>query len=185
MATTPTSVPASIRAGDTVEWITSEPDYPASDGWALSWRLINAAGKIDITSTASGADHAVSVAASESDGWATGQYDWVCLATKGAARKTVSSGKTEILPDLAALSTGFDTRTTAKKLLDAVEDALLKRASRTDLEYEIAGRRLKAMTHGELLAARDKLKREVASEDKAARVAAGLPAGNRVLVRFG
>lgn len=185
MADIPTSVPAQVRAGDTVDWTISHPDYPASSGWVMSWRLINAAGKIDITSTASGNDHAVAVLASSSAGWAAGVYDWVQVATKGAERRTVAVGTVEILPDLAAQSAGFDTRTTAKKLLDAVEAALLSRASRTDLEYEIAGRRLKSMSHGELLAARDKLKREVASEEKAARVAAGLPAGNRVLVRFG
>ena len=185
MATIPTSVPATVRAGDTVDWTISAPDYPASAGWVMSWRLINAAGKIDIDSTAFGDNHAVSVAASTTAGWSAGVYDWVQKAIKGTERRTVAVGTTEVLPDLAAQSSGFDTRTTAKKLLAAVESALLSRASRTDLEYEIAGRRLKSMSHGELLAARDKLQREVASEDKAARVAAGLPAGNRVLVRFG
>jgi hypothetical protein len=39
-----TSVPAEIRAGDTINWLLTEPGYPAGDGWSLSFVLINAAG---------------------------------------------------------------------------------------------------------------------------------------------
>ena len=185
MAINSPSVPATLRAGDSIEWVSGASDYPANAGWTLSWRLINPSGKIDITSSASGADHAVAVAAATSAAWPAGRYEWVCFANNAGQRKTIATGLTEVLPDLAAQTAGFDTRTTARKLLDAIESALINRASRTDLEYEIAGRRIKSMSHGELLSARDKLKREVASEEKSARVAAGLSAGNRVLVRFG
>ena len=65
----PTSEPESLVAGDTVTWQKTLSDYPASDGWVLSYRLINAAGNIDITSSASGDDHLVSVAATATAGW--------------------------------------------------------------------------------------------------------------------
>lgn len=186
MATLPESVPASVRAGDTVSWRISLADYPATDGWALSYRLINSTAKIDIAAAASGADHLVTVAASGTDGWSAGTYTWVAAVTKAAERYTVGTGSIEILPDLAAVAAaGYDTRSTAVRLLAALEAVLENRATRADLEYEIAGRRIKFMPLPDLLAARDKLKREVAAETQAQRVAAGLPAGNRVLVRFG
>ena len=186
MATLPESVPASVRAGDSVSWRISLADYPASDGWVLAYRLINATAKIDIAASSDGADHLVAEAAADTDGWAAGTYAWVAAVTKGANRYTVGSGSIEILPDLAAVAAaGYDTRSTATKLLAAIEAVLENRATRADLEYEIAGRRIKFMPLPDLLAARDKLKREVAAEIQAQRVAAGLPAGNRVLVRFG
>lgn len=180
----PSSEPAAVQAGDTVKWQRTLSDYPASAGWVLSYRLINAAGKIDIGTTAAGDDHLVSVTAVTSAAWTAGDYDWVAQVANSGERYTVGSGRITIRPDLAAQAAGYDTRSTAKKLLDAVEAVLANRATRADLEYEIAGRRMKSMAHADLLAARDKLKREVAQEAAAARLAAGLSVGRRVLVRF-
>ena len=36
-----TAEPALLQAGDTLRWRIALPDYPASDGWALAYRLIN------------------------------------------------------------------------------------------------------------------------------------------------
>ena len=52
-------------------------------------------------------------------------------------------------------------------------------------EYDIAGRRMKFRNAAEIWQQIEKLKREVAAEDRAARIAAGLPSRRRVLVRFG
>lgn len=181
MAQTPTTVPARFRAGDTVTWQISLADYPASAGWVLAYTLINAGGKITVTASASGDDHLVAIAAATSANYAPGTYSWQATVTKAAERYTVATGSLIIDPDLASEAGGFDDRTTAQRLLDAVEAVLANRATRSDLEYEIAGRRMKSMTHGELLAARDKLKREVAGERRAAGLSSG---GQRVLVRF-
>ena len=70
---TDTVEPKRITAGDSVTWTRSLSDYPASSGWVLSYALINAAGKISITATASGADHLISVSATTSVGWAAGR----------------------------------------------------------------------------------------------------------------
>lgn len=184
MSTIPTVEPSEFRAGDTVKWQRTLSDYPASAGWSLSYRLINAAGKIDIDASASVDDHLVSVASTASAAYAVGAYDWVAYVEKAGERYTVGSGRITIRPDLAAQSAGYDARSTARKLLDAVEAVLANRATRADLEYEIAGRRMKSMSHADLLAARDKLKREVAAEEAASRIAAGMGSGRRVFVRF-
>ena len=52
MAQTPTTEPASLQAGDTLRWQRTLPDYPASEGWVLSYRLINAQGKLESQSNA-------------------------------------------------------------------------------------------------------------------------------------
>jgi len=182
--TVPTREPASVTAGDTLAWQISLADYPASAGWTLKYRLINAAGKIDITGTASGDDHRVSVPAATSAGWTAGDYTWQAYVEGGTSeRYTVATGAITIKANLAAQSAGYDTRSPAAKTLAAVDSWLTSR----DLavaEYEIAGRRMKYIPITDLIALRSKLQAEVARETAAERVAAGLPSKSKVYVRF-
>jgi hypothetical protein len=182
---TPTTEPTTIAAGDTVTWRRDLPDYPASE-WTLKYRLINPSGPIDITADADGAAHAVSVSAATTAAWAAGTYLWQSFVEAGAARHTIGTGTMVIKPDLAAMSGGYDARSTARKALD---DARAARAAYIATnghvaEYEIAGRRMKYKNAAEIEAHIQALEREVASEAKAERLAAGLPSGNRVLVRL-
>lgn len=179
----PTTEPSEVVAGDTVSWEKSIADYPATDGWTLKYRVINSAGKIDITATADGADYLVDESPATSAAWAAGQYTWVSYVEKSGARHTVGRGSITVKPDLAAESTSYDTRTTAKKTLDAIETWLTSR----DLgvaEYEIAGRRMKYIPVAELLSLRSKLKAEVTREEAAERLALGLQSKTKVTVRF-
>ncbi len=159
MSTIPAIEPATITAGDTVQWLRSLPDYPASAGWSLHYRLICSAGIIDITSTASGDDHLVSVPAATSAAWVPGNYTVALAAVNGADRftLTVPYSAIDVLADLAAATTATDTRTRARRILDALNLAIEGRASRSDLEYEVnvGGRaqRLKSMSVDQLLVA--------------------------------
>ena len=72
----PSVEPTAIIAGDTLAWTKSLADYPASAAWVLKYRLINAASKIDITATTSGADHLVSVAAAVTALYPVGLYTY-------------------------------------------------------------------------------------------------------------
>lgn len=182
--TVPTTEPARVTAGDTLAWSITLPDYPANAGWSLKYRLISVAGAIDITTTAAGDAHVVNVAAAVSSGYAAGTYAWQRYVEKGAERYTTGIGTLVIAPNLAAQVGGYDTRTPARKILDAIEAALLGRASRTDLEYEVAGHRLKSMAHADLLAARSKIQAEVAREEASARIAAGESPRRKILTRF-
>lgn len=185
--TVPTREPAAVVAGDTVTWLKTVADYPAGDGWVLKYRLINAAGKIDITASASGDDHRVLVSASTSAAWAAGTYTWQAYVDGVSSQRfTVGTGSIEIKPNLAAQASGYDSRTAAKKALDAIEAALLTHGTNSawQQEYEIAGRRMKFKTVGDFLALRDRLKAEVAREETAARLANGLPGKSKVYVRF-
>ena len=179
--------PTSITAGDSVAWTRSLSDYPASAGWSLSYTLINAAAKITINASAAGDDHAVSVSAATSSVWTAGDYTWQGAVTKGSERYTVGSGSLTIEKSFAAQTT-LDTRSTARTMLEALEAcylAYLTNGQGHVAEYDIAGRRMKFRNAAEIWQQIEKLKREVAAEDRAARIAAGLPSRRRVLVRFG
>jgi hypothetical protein len=181
---TATIEPTRVTAGDTVTWLKSLSDYPATSGWVLSYTLINGTAKITATTTASGADHLVSIAAATTAGWAAGTYTWQAVVTKAAERYTVGQGSIIVAPDLAAAAT-YDTRTSARKALDAVNILMETYGAKAYLQgYEINGRKQQFHTPGDFLAFRSRLMAEVAREDNAARIAAGLAPRNQIAVRF-
>jgi hypothetical protein len=178
----PTAEPLSARAGDTWRWTRALADYPASDGWALSYVLINAGAKVTISASSDGDDHAVTVAAAATANYAAGAYEWVARVSKSGEVYTVGTGRITVLPSLSASTA--DLRTHARKTLEAIEAVIEGRASQDVLEYQIAGRSLKRIPVADLLMLRDRYRAEVAREDAANRVALGLPDRRRVFVRF-
>lgn len=183
MAQIPTTEPIEIIAGDTVSWQKSVPDYPATDGWTLKYRFINATARIDITATASGSDYVIDVLPATTATWAAGQYTWVSFVEKSGARHTIARGAITIKPDLAAQTSGYDTRTTAAKALSAI-NSWLEARDLAVAEYEILGRRMKYIPIAELLNLRSKLTAEVVREEAADRLARGLPSKTKMYVRF-
>jgi hypothetical protein len=188
MADIPTTEPASVVAGDTITWQKTFSDYPAT-GWTLKYRLLNAAGKIDITAATSGTDYLISITAATSAVYAAGTYDYLAWVEKGtgptAERVTVATGRITVSPNLAALTT-YDGRSDARKiyeaLLTAYKSAVTDRAFVA--EYEIAGRRMKFNGKADWLTELNYWKAQIAAEDRAAAIADGMGTSARVLVRF-
>lgn len=183
MASIPISEPTIVNPGDTVRWTRTLADYPASAGWVLTYTLLNAASKITITATASGDDHAVNVAASTSAAWSAGDYAWRAQVALAGDVFTVGEGRLTVAASFAAAT--LDTRSSARKALEAVEAYLADPSNLAAAKYTIAGRSLDRFPLPDLWKHRDRLRFEVAREDAAARAAAGLPDTRRVFVRFG
>ena len=180
-----TQEPTVIQAGDTLTWQKSYADYPANDSWVLHYRIINTAGKFDITSTASGADHLVTATAAATATYTAGIYTLLGWVTKASERYSVYSGKAEVLPDLAAQAAGYDNRTTAKKVLDLLDAAMIASgANAWTQSYTIEGRTISFRSPGDFIAYRSKIKQEVAREENADRMRNGLATKNRISVRF-
>lgn len=183
---TATTEPTRITAGDTVAWTKTISDYPASAGWVLKYRLINPSGHYDITASASGSDHAVSIDAASSAGWAAGDYALQGVVEKAGQRFTVFTERIAVAPNLMAEAGAFDSRSAAEKILANLlanyQTASLEKAFVQ--EYEIAGRRIKFNAKADWLLEINFWKREVARERRAARAAAGLGSGTRVYERF-
>lgn len=184
MASTPTTEPAVITAGDSYTWQQSLDDYPAS-AWTLKYRLINAAGKIDITATAIGADHLVTLTPTTTAAYTAGDYTWTKWVEKTGYRITLAAGTVTVNPNIAALST-LDARSDAAIIVDQLTAAYKTyTASQGHVaEYEIAGRRMKFRGSAEILDQLNHWKSILASEKRAERIAAGLGGGNKYLVRF-
>lgn len=183
MSDIPTTEPAAVNAGDTVRWCRTLANYPASAGWALTYTLLNAEGKITITASAQGDDHLVSVPAATSASWPAGDYAWRAQVGRVGEVYTVAEGRMTVRPSFAAFT--LETRSLARRALEAVEAYLADPNNLAAAQYEIAGRQLRRHTLAELWAHRDRLRLEVLREEQAERLAAGLPDRRRVLVRFG
>ena len=183
-AETPTIEPLEIRSGDTVTWKKSIDNYRASDGWTLKYSLRGNSETIDITSTASDADHLVSETATTSAGWTAGIYDAVGYVEKGSERFTVYTSRIEVLPDLVAAGSSYDGRTHVKKVLDAIEAVLENRATKEIEESTIEGVAIKRIPHDQLLLLRQKYLNFYQQEQAAERIKLGLGTTNQILTRF-
>lgn len=162
--TVPTSVPATLRAGDTAIWSRSLADYPASAGWAITITLVKAGTKITVVSVADGDAHKSTVAAATTAGWVAGSYAYQERVTLGAESYTIGTGNIDIMADFAsATASGMDARQHAQRTLDALE-AWIENRDIGVAEYEIAGRRLKTISIADLLLLRDRYKREVRAQ---------------------
>lgn len=181
----PTSEPLEFTAGDTVAWTKSLADFSAADGWVLNYRFINAAGKFDITGSASGSDHSINVPAVTTAGYIGGAYSWQAYVTKGAERYTVGTGNTTVLSNLAGEAAGYDTRSSARKCLDQLNDALATYGKKAYTQsYQIAGRSMSFQSPGDFLAFRSKVQQEVNRETSAIRIRNGLSARNKSTIGF-
>ncbi len=182
----PTTEPLVVTAGDLVTWKRSLPDYPADDGWVLSYALTKSNVRITFSASASGSDHLVSVAAATSAAWTVGAYLMQGYVTKAATseRYRVFEANTEILTNLAAQSSGYDGRSHAKKCLDAIEAVLESRASKAIQSWSGLEQSFSLIPTADLLTMRDKYRVEYQAEQAASNIARGLGNKRNVFVRF-
>lgn len=141
---TPTRFPDSFRIGDTVKWKSSFSDHPAGDSWELETFITNASNKYGpYSGTADGDDFVTTIGSDVTATFAAGDYSYQIRAKLTAPEPdevyTVEIGTVEIKP---VLSSAVDSRSHAKKVLDAIEAVLENRASKDQQSYSIEGRSL-------------------------------------------
>lgn len=179
----PSIEPTEVFAGDTVSWTKDISDYPATL-WTLTYYLRGPA-DIDIAATASGREFLVSKTAAQSAAWAPGLYHWRAFVSDADERYLVGEGEMTVSANPVGKMT-FETRSINKQILDALETAMLGRASRTEKGYSIeaAGRSFTFHTHEELIMAIEKFRGWVQQEEDAKKVARGENTGKNILIRF-
>lgn len=132
--------PISFVAGDTVKWKKSVSGFPASEGWTLSYALVKDGVQITFNASADGDDYAVTISAEISAGYTPGVYAYQAKVSYGTEAATVATGRIEIKPTFAAQSSGYDARSFAKKMVDALETLFPVLAAKGFASYSIAGR---------------------------------------------
>ena len=184
MADIPTNEPTSLRAGDTWKWTRTLADYPAGT-WTLKYRFKNAAAGFEITATASGTDHAVTVAASTTNAYPAGAYQWIAWVEAGAEKFTVDTGTMDVAPDYRSgtATAALDDRSHARKVLAALEARIEGRDMDVG-EFEIAGRRVKYMPITDVIKLHSRYKAMVDAEINAELLAKGEGIGRKIQFRM-
>lgn len=179
-----------LVAGDTLNFLTATPGYPAADGWQLKFRLVpRTAGNsvIELGSVAEGDDHRTQATAATTASWAADTYTWSSWVELSGEKYSLRTAQhCVVLPDPRTLTAGTDGRSLPRRTLD---DLLAARATwaathgRTR-SYKIGDRERTFATAAELDAEIRFWQGQLADEVAADRLAAGLPSHNRLLVRF-
>jgi hypothetical protein len=181
--------PTVITQGEALEWTREFCDYPATL-WTLQYRFRGVGTGFDSNATADGDKFAVSVPIASTLAMGIGKYQWQAWVTEIADSTNkimIADGDVTVKRGFVASEDGtVDLRTTAKKILDAVEATLLGTATGDQLSYEIttpAGTtKIMKMSRGELLT----LKREYAAivkrENAAERIRRGGSLGKRIVI---
>lgn len=173
----PSIIPAQITAGDTAQWSRPGGNYRASDGWTLAYAFVGTGAVYSAEAVADADGYLVTIAATDTASWQPGAYTVQEFVTKGDERHTLSTARIQVLPNLAAATTGMDTRSHAQKVLDTI-NAWLETKAPVYGSMEINGRKISYYPVADLLKLRDRFRREVLTEQ---RLASGWLGGNRVL----
>lgn len=188
------TVPATIRAGDTVQWIEpAQVDLNGSPATSAVWTFTtylrhhqNHEGATVVGAPRADGGWLMSIAASVTTGFDTGLWSWQSRITSGLTAITVGSGTFETLPNLSYTGqpAGYDGRSQARQDLDAVDLAIRTIVSKGAKSYTIGSRSYSSQDLSELLKWRKELQAIVAREEAAEKVAAGLGDSRSLYVRF-
>lgn len=167
--------PTQITTRETVIWTKNYSDYPA-DEWTLAYYFRGPGIGFNATGTADGDDFVVTVPGTTTDNVdRAGKYKWEAWVTNIAdttIKYNVGVGFTNIVLGLDVSSEApVDLRSTAQKILDAIDEALLTSAGDV-IEYEVstsAGSKKVKRSRTDALAARKEYASIVAREQAAER----------------
>ena len=170
--------PTEAVAGDTWEWKKSYSDYPAPT-WTLTYYGRSREHDFSFTAAADGTDHLVTVAKTATAAYKAGLYQLTAFVSAGSERFMVERRLLDVKPDPASTGAGFDPRSHARRVLDAIEAVLENRATKDQQEYTIGNRSLKRIPIADLLQFRAQYRAEVNKE-----LAEASGVGGKVVVRL-
>lgn len=184
----PSIEPTEFVSGATVKWTRSLGDYPAST-WTLKYYIRSVSqggGYLDVTATADGDTHSVTIAATDTATLVAGEYEWQAEVTSGSEVAFPDKGYFTVKPALELEAGGVDRRSIAKRALEKIEAVILNRATRDDLSYTLpgVGMTLSKIPPDDLLRWYDYFKAEVAKEQAAEDLANGKGGGNNIWATF-
>lgn len=165
------TVPSELIAGDTWAWSHSLADYPA-DTWTATVYFENQFQTFNAAGSASGSDHAFSIAAATTAAYKPGRYQWRLRVTDGTTVSTVASGWSEVKINPASAG-ARDVRSWARRTLEAVEAFLEGNATTAQASMALNGRSISRWSLAELTQWRSQLRQEVRTEEQGSRAGLG------------
>lgn len=181
-----TAEPLTFSAGDTVSFLKTLQDFPASSGWQIKYELTLATGAapIEFVSTAQADSHKILVAAATTAAWAAGDY-----VLSGYAVNSGTSERAQVYLNVCKVTANLQTssasqETHAQKMLRLIEAVQLGKATHDILESDIEQTRIKRLSPKELREERNYWLAERQREIQKANVAAGRSNGRNRYVAF-
>lgn len=167
-------LPQYLVAGDSLSALTYAAQFLPSAGWSARLVIVGGANRQTVDGVDEDDSFRFTVASTTTSGWVPGKFSVYVAFSKGAERYTMAGGSFDVQPDpLAASITNFDTRSTAQKIVEAI-DAWMTNKSGWAGEKQIGDRRVKDHPLPELLTVRSHYATLLASEQAAANLAAGI-----------
>lgn len=175
--------PTFLRQGDSWNWQRQFSDYPSnlyqlkyifnspSNRFVLDGTLTENA---PIEADADGMTFDIAATTTQTDACAPDTYQMIAVligianTTAAGEQVTLPLQDVRVAANVASATGPIDTRSTAKKNLDAVEAALLGNTDPSVAEYTINGRMLRRFDRSELLKEREYWRNEYKAELKAA-----------------
>ena len=155
-------IPPVLNAGVTFSTQFTFKDFPASS-WTAKL-ILRGPASIDIPGEASGDSFIFSADAATTEAWSPGEYWFVIRVYQDSEVVEVRKGQTSVAPDMANVPDGYDGRTYAERVLDAINAVIEKRASVDQQSYRINDRELNRTPIADLLKLRDQFRSEVNRE---------------------
>lgn len=152
----PTREPGAFAAGETPRWTKTLDDFPASEGWELTYYLRGAGAGLDVSATADGDGFLVEVQAASTENLTPGSYRWQGWVSKDDESYQVADAPVVVKRGFAgvAAETVVETRSEVKQILDAIDAMIKGKATRDQQEYTIGDRQLRRLSITDLMAAR-------------------------------
>lgn len=144
--------------------------------------MLRGPASVDVTATPEAPGYRFAVPGAQTADWLPGVYAYTIRATLGDDVHAVESGSITVLPDLASLPVGTETRTQNQRTLDAIDAVIEKRASQDQQRYVINNRELWRTPIADLLKLRALYVGLVSQDNAVAR--GGSRYGRSIRVRF-
>lgn len=175
-----------LISGDSLNFVTQLPDFPATASWVLKFRLVPRTSSnpaISLTAAAEGADHRTTASATVTATWAPDAYTWTSWVEKGIEKYTVESGQITIRPDPRTVAAGYDGRSQAEKALADAKTAFAAWTP-TQRRYRIGDREMEFAAKAEIVGVVSFWGIQVKRERRAKALAEGRPDPRNTYVRL-
>lgn len=186
------NIPGEITQGDSLSWsdqIPLNPNPPYGSLNPATWTLkyaIRGAVNLDLTAVSGGDGWTTSVTSTQSATLTPGKYYWQAYCVDGSGNRiTVGDGDLNIKVDLVQQAAGYDGRSLAKQIVDAIEAEIKARATGGYvIEYSIAGRSLRKESLSDLMKLRADWRAKYAREIRQSRINQGRGDPTAAFVQF-
>lgn len=156
------NIPSKIIAGLNVAWSDAPVGYPSCE-YTMKYVLVNATGRIEITSAATVNGYSVILKASDTASWSAGTYRMIGYAEKSGEKYEVYNA-TIVVDANPFTGTGTDYRSHNQRVLEALQATIQGRATKEQSELTIGSRMIRLMSMDELIKAETHYRWMVKSE---------------------